>query len=311
MPIEGAANLHPMNTLRLLALVLLLPAAALALDPPPASLLGTDSDSDGQPDVAEHFTGTNPNLRTDAVKLDSVRRLTGPERIELSWPSISGRLYNVQKSTGLGIWTQATTTTGMGNRTTVILATTPATEKKAYYRVTTAYNEAAQPFVLSFTADKASPLTTAGLVRLTLKAYHPDGIAGVDIRDGATVLGQATVRGANEFVFDWQADERKNGAHSFTAVMITGNGVTRTSTAIPFTVNVTTPRQHFIICDTLEISANTVTTVAITRTFSGNVQIGPFTMTGNTTVTLNLTTQIITGIGPLYGPGGVLITSSP
>ena len=104
------------------ALFSLLPAAAPALDPPPASLLSTDTDSDGQPDVAEYFTGTNPNLRTDGVKLDSVRRLTGPDRIELSWPSIIGRLYNVQKSTGPGTWTQVTTATANSTRTTLTVA---------------------------------------------------------------------------------------------------------------------------------------------------------------------------------------------
>lgn len=295
----------------LMTLLCLRPFAAPALDPPPASLLGTDTDGDGQPDVAEYFTGTSPTNRTDVVKLDSVRRLTGPDRIELSWQSISGRTYSVQKSTGTGNWTQVTTATANSTRTTLTVAAAPGTEKKSFYRITTAYNEATQPFLLSFAADKASPLTTAGLVRLTLKAYHPDGIVGVDIKDGTTVLGQAQSRGANEFVFDWQADERKNGAHSFTAVMITGNGVARTSNAIALTVNVAAGRQHFTICDTLEISANTVSTVGITRSFSGNVQIGPLTMTGATTVTMNLDTQMITGTGPLIGPGGVQITSSP
>ncbi len=293
------------------SLFLALLSVAPALDPPPASLLATDTDADGQPDVAEYFTGTNPNLRTDVVKLDSVRRLTGPDRIELSWPSISGRAYSVQKATALGTWTQVMTTTANSTRTTLTVLVTPGPEKSAFFRITTAYNEATQPFIVSLTADKPSPLTTAGLVRFTLKAYHPNGLAGVDIRDSAITLGQAVARGANEWAFDWQADERNNGIHNISAVMISANGVTRTSNTLVMTVNVTAPRQHFTICETLEISANTVSTVNTTRTFSGNVQIGPFTMTGNTTVTMNLSTQIITGTGPLYGPGGVLITSLP
>ena len=289
----------------------LLPASAPALEPPPAALLGLDSDGDGQPNVTEWFTGTNPNLSADAVKIDSVAKLTAPDRIQLSWPSISGRSYNVEKSSALGAWQVVSTLTATGSRATTAIPYAPATEKKLFFRVTSAYNTGTAPFISGFTADKNSPLTTAAFVRFNLKAYHPSGIAAVQLLDGATMIGNAVQTGQCEWVFDWYADERFNGNHSFKARMISDPGVLLDSSAIAFTVNVPAGRQRFAICDTLEISANTVSTVGITRTFSNNVQIGPFTLAGSTTVTMNLTTHMITGSGPLFAPGGIQITSSP
>ncbi len=283
---------------------------AIALDPPPAALLSTDTDGDGQPDVAEWFTGTNPNLRTDVVRLNSIVPLTNPPRMQLSWSSVSGRVYSIEKSTSTAGWQQVSSVTASAAQSTVAVPYSTA-DRKVFYRVTTSYDIGRAPFINSFTADRTSPLNVAASVRFKLRAYHPSGIAAVQIFDGAAPLGNAVQAGQSEWVFDWLTDERNNGAHSFKARMTSVPGVTLDSVVLPFTVNISGVRARRPVTENLELSATAITQNGTTVTATGNVRIGPFTVAGTAAVTWNTVTQIITGTGPLLGPGGATIFSVP
>lgn len=61
----------------------------------------TDSDGDGYPDWQEVIMGTDP---TDASSRLSLELLATDSGIELSWPSVSGRTYTIERSIDLEEW---------------------------------------------------------------------------------------------------------------------------------------------------------------------------------------------------------------
>jgi hypothetical protein len=67
----------------------------------------TDTDGDGFPDYAEFIAGTNPTLPNSYLRLaNPVRQVDGS--IRLQWPSVDGRVYQVQGTTNFSTWVPLT-----------------------------------------------------------------------------------------------------------------------------------------------------------------------------------------------------------
>lgn len=83
----------------------------------------TDTDGDGVSDWAEFVAGTNPNDPPQAFQIIATRMPNGA--IQLSWPSISNRVYRVEASTNLMSWAAISDwITASGTNTTFTLPAT-------------------------------------------------------------------------------------------------------------------------------------------------------------------------------------------
>lgn len=92
-----------------------------------------DTDGDGFNDFAElNLAGTNPLDPASVLKATATRPT--PTSVKLSWNSVSGKTYRVQRVAGLGeTWTVVHTTTGTGGTRTFTDSAPPA--PSAFYRV--------------------------------------------------------------------------------------------------------------------------------------------------------------------------------
>ena len=91
---------------------------------------GPDTDGDGIPDSHEALFGTDP-ASGGSVPAVTVAVAPGTGAVTLSWPSAPGIRYTVQTATGLQVWTDVQTVTGVGSFT----YTPEPGEARRYYRV--------------------------------------------------------------------------------------------------------------------------------------------------------------------------------
>jgi hypothetical protein len=102
------------------------------LGSPGTSGLARDTDGDGQSDGQEGFFGTNPADPSSFAKITA--SLTGNGSVTLSWPSVAGRSYRVERTTTLKTWTAVQTVVASGNSSTFSDAS-GAGQRDLYYRV--------------------------------------------------------------------------------------------------------------------------------------------------------------------------------
>ena len=93
-----------------------------------------DSDNDGASDANEAIAGTDPNDPTDSFRI--LTALSGADGVELSWPAVDGKIYDVEYSADLITWTvvaeDVATADGIGAFTDVDADRTGSTD--GYYR---------------------------------------------------------------------------------------------------------------------------------------------------------------------------------
>lgn len=84
-------------------------------------------------------------------------------------------------------------------------------------------------------ASSAATVTAAGSITLTATATDNVGVTRVDFLDGTTLLGSDTT---TPYTFAVALTAANNGTHSYTARAFDAAGNTRTSAAVPVTVNI-------------------------------------------------------------------------
>ncbi|MBT3470456.1 MAG: hypothetical protein HN467_14155, partial [Opitutae bacterium] len=83
----------------------------------------TDTDGDGWTDEQEFFLGTDPQDPQDhfVVSVSSTTAFNptdGEYEYQLRWKSVPGRIYTIESSSDLEIWTQAAVVNGDGTEKT-------------------------------------------------------------------------------------------------------------------------------------------------------------------------------------------------
>mgnify|MGYP002622450529 CR=1 FL=1 len=78
-----------------------------------------DNDGDGADNLSESIAGTDPNDRGSVFRV--IDLTDSPASLSVTWPSVSGRDYEVFWSTDLGTWTSDSTHPGTGGEITLSL----------------------------------------------------------------------------------------------------------------------------------------------------------------------------------------------
>ena len=91
--------------------------------------VGPDSDGDGIPDSIEALFGTNPNDFSSRPAAVPTRAVNGD--VTITWPSVNGVDYRIEKSDDLITWVTLATINGTGS----YIDTTAPAETKRFYRV--------------------------------------------------------------------------------------------------------------------------------------------------------------------------------
>lgn len=94
--------------------------------------LGPDSDGDGIPDLVESRFGTNPNNASSTANTTSSMAANG--QLTLTWPTVAGRSYRVERSTDLVVWNVISTKVATGSTASHPDLDTPAGQR-FYYRI--------------------------------------------------------------------------------------------------------------------------------------------------------------------------------
>ncbi len=92
----------------------------------------TDGDADGFNDYAEFIAGTNPTLPNSHLRVTSYS-VQANGMVHLQWPSVAGRIYQVQGTTDLANWTPLSSWIQAAAGTTTF--TLPATGPPRFYRI--------------------------------------------------------------------------------------------------------------------------------------------------------------------------------
>ena len=92
-----------------------------------------DTDSDGSSDGAETIAGTNPLDASDYFRILSVGATDTPNRIQITWASVTGKTYVVESSTDLeGNWSLHDTVTAGGSTS---ITTDQTSGRRRFYRI--------------------------------------------------------------------------------------------------------------------------------------------------------------------------------
>jgi chondroitin AC lyase len=94
----------------------------------------TDADRDGASDRDECVAGTDPNDPKSRLEMAAVTRMGDDGQLSLSWPSITGRIYRVQRAATLG-GSFNDEITGVAATPTTNTVTVPAGTPAAFFRV--------------------------------------------------------------------------------------------------------------------------------------------------------------------------------
>jgi hypothetical protein len=94
----------------------------------------TDGDGDGLKDYAEFVAGTNPTLANSHLRVSSYH-VQANGMIVLQWPSVAGRIYQVQGSTDLVNWTPLSTWIQASSGTTLYSPPPPPSGPPRFYRI--------------------------------------------------------------------------------------------------------------------------------------------------------------------------------
>jgi hypothetical protein len=94
----------------------------------------TDGDGDGFKDYAEFIAGTNPTLANSYLRVTSIG-VQANGTLLLQWPSVAGRIYQVQGSTDMRNWTPLSTWIQAATGTTSFSPPPPPGGPPRFYRI--------------------------------------------------------------------------------------------------------------------------------------------------------------------------------
>ena len=179
------------------------------------ALSGTVSDADGITAVQVY----------DGATLLGTATVSGS-----SWSFTTAALANGSHS----FTATATDTAGNTTTTTAVTATVDTTAPSETISSTIGTATGLTPTIASGGLTKDNTLALSGTVS------DADGITAVQVYDGATLLGTATVSGSS---WSFTTPALANGSHSFTATATDTAGNTTTTTAVTATVDTTAPSE--------------------------------------------------------------------
>lgn len=201
-----------------------------------------DTDGDGQGDGAEVRSGTNP-----LSAQSSFRILTNPLRTpsgwEVSWTSVSGRKYRLQRADGDQVpplnrtWVviaEKSATSGV----TSAIDTTPTTAGKRFYRVVLVEEGTTDdtiPPVISPIQVSNIQSESGGKVRFSVTATDNVGVDSVAFYNAQTQLGLG-IPGLNDiWTYDWTPPTGIEGTQTIQAAAADAAGNRASSSALEIT----------------------------------------------------------------------------
>ena len=189
MPLGFSASASAV-TLRLLAFLAILPCLPFS---PTAAAATTETTA---------ATATATAAATPFAIIDSPVRSVAPDGWRITWTSVAGQAYRLERSPDLSTWTEVASLVAEGPTSTVLDTFQPAVVPRRFWRVVeiSAAGDAIAPVVSGFTA---SVVSINGQPTLQLRAAASDnvGVVGLLFLEGATTLGAGAFDPATAF---WQ-----------------------------------------------------------------------------------------------------------
>ena len=181
---------------------------------------------------------------------------------------------------------KATDNAGNTTTTSAVTATVDTTPPTETISTTIITDTGATGTITSGGVTKDNTLGLSGTVS------DADGVSSVQIYDGATLLGPATVSSGN---WSYTTAALLGGSHSFTAKATDNAGNTTTTSAVTATVDTLAPTLTSIVATPATAALNAGKTVNLTANFSEVVAVG----SGTPTLNLNDggTATYVSGLG--------------
>ena len=167
---------------------------------------------------------------------------------------------------------KATDNAGNTTTTSAVTATVDTTPPTETISTTINTDTGATATITSGGVTKDNTLGLSGTVS------DAGGVSSVQIYDGATLLGPATVSSGN---WSYTTPALLDGSHSFTAKATDNAGNTTTTSAVTATVDTTAPTLTSIVASPATADLNAGKTVTLTANFSEVVAVGSGTPTLN------------------------------
>ncbi|MDA9504154.1 hypothetical protein XI09_05105 [Bradyrhizobium sp. CCBAU 11386] len=165
---------------------------------------------------------------------------------------------------------KATDNAGNTTTTSAVTATVDTTPPTAAISTTITTDTGATATITSGGTTKDNTLGLSGTVS------DANGVSSVQVYDGATPLGPATISSGN---WSYTTAALLDGSHSFTAKVTDNAGNTTTTSAVTATVDTLAPTLTGIVATPATANLNAGKTVNLTANFSGVVAIGSSTPT--------------------------------
>ena len=231
----------------------------------------------------------------------------------LQWTSVAGKVYRLQRSPGGNPssaafqWIDLASLTATGSTSHFDDTGVDSTGHR-FYRVIQLDGTIPAGTVVTIPTANPSALTANGVVILATTATDAAGIASVRFFDGIADLGAAVHAEGDQWRLVWPADGLSNGIHPITAQAFNASGVATTSTALSFTVQISSSQQQQPL-GRLTLGADRFSTNGTSVVPTGNVRVGLASIESTGTVSIDTGNGLVSGSGGITLPGlGVVFT---